>query len=163
MNRLHAWRNHWQGLPGFVKSLLSLASVGLLVLAYVAWAYTRMPGAMLYVHNHTDRPISGYAVNEVWGGNAFAYGGGKVTCCSRIEGDVLTVEWIKGRTGEQVRQGVQKETITQQVPNPPRTRQDKYLHVHFFPGDQVRLFWSPNMDSRYENLKEVPDGKEQTP
>ncbi|PTT81279.1 hypothetical protein DBR41_17315, partial [Pseudomonas sp. HMWF010] len=74
---------------------------------------------------------------------------------SRIEGDVLTVEWIKGRTGEQVRQGVQKETVTLEVPNPPRTRQDKYLHVHFFPGDQVRLFWSPNLDSRYENLKEA--------
>mgnify|MGYP006212981005 CR=1 FL=1 len=102
MNRLHAWRNHWQGLPGFVKSLLSLASVGLLVLAYVAWAYTRMPGAMLYVHNHTDRPISGYAVNEVWGGNAFAYGGGKVTCCSRIEGDVLTVAQLAGEVGVQL-------------------------------------------------------------
>jgi hypothetical protein len=156
IDRLHAWRSHWQGLPGFVKSLLSLASVGLLVLAYVAWAYTQMPGAMLYVHNHTDRPISGYAVNEAWGGNAFAYGGGKVTCCSRIEGDVLKVEWIKGRTGEQVRQGVQKETVTLEVPNPPRTRQDKYLHVHFFPGDQVRLFWSPTPGSPYKGLKEAP-------
>jgi hypothetical protein len=146
----------WESLPAVVKSLFSLASVGLLVLGYVAWAYTQMPGALLYVHNHTDRPIFSYAVNEAWGGNASAYGGGGATCCSRIEGDVLTVEWIKGRTGEQVRQGVQKETITQQVPNPPRTRQDKYLHVHFFPGDQVRLFWSPNHDSRYENLKEAP-------
>ena len=163
MNRLHAWRNRWQGLPGFVKSLLSLASVGLLVLGYVAWAYTQMPGAMLYVHNHTDRPIFSYFVNDAWGGNASAYGGGGATCCSRIEGDVLKVEWIKGRTGEQVRQGVQKETITQQVPNPPRTRQDKYLHVHFFPGDQVRLFWSANLDSRYENLKEAPDKEVHAP
>jgi hypothetical protein len=139
------------------KGVLSTALIALLALSYVAWAYTRMPGALLYVHNHTDRPIFSYSVNEAWGGNASAYGGGKVTCCSRIEGDVLTVEWIKGRTGEQVRQGVRKETITQEVPNPPRTRQDKYLHVHFFPGDQVRLFWSPNMDSRYETLKEAPD------
>ncbi|WP_298185264.1 DUF3304 domain-containing protein [uncultured Pseudomonas sp.] len=138
------------------KGMLSTASVALLALAYMAWAYTQMPGAMLYVHNHTDRPISGYSVNEAWGGNAFAYGGGKVTCCSRIEGDVLTVEWIKGRTGEQVRQGVQKETVTLEMPNPPRTRQDKYLHVHFFPGDQVRLFWSPNLDSPFEDLKEAP-------
>ena len=126
-------------------------------LAYIAWAYMQTPGAMLYVHNHTDRPIFSYSVNDAWGGNASAYGGGKVTCCSRIEGDVLTVEWIKGRTGEQVRQGVQKETVTLEVPNPPRTRQDKYLHVHFFPGDQVRLFWSPNLDSPFENLKEAPD------
>jgi hypothetical protein len=163
MNRLHAWRNRWQGLPGFFKSLISLASVGLLVLAYVAWAYTQMPGAMLYVHNHTDRPIFSYAVNEAWGGNASAYGGGKVTCCSRIEGDVLTVEWLKSTTQPQYEAGMREETLSRQVRNPPRTRQDKYLHVHFFPGDQVRLFWSPNLDSRYENLKEAPDSKEQVP
>jgi hypothetical protein len=58
---------------------------------------------------------------------------------------------------------MREETLSRQVPNPPRTRQDKYLHVHFFPGDQVRLFWSPNHDSRYENLKDAPDSKEQMP
>ncbi|MVW74367.1 DUF3304 domain-containing protein [Pseudomonas sp. R-22-3w-18] len=139
------------------RGMLSTASVALLALAYMAWAYTRMPGAMLYVHNHTDRPIFSYAVNEAWGGNASVYGGGGASCCSRIEGDVLTVEWIKGRTGEQVRQGVQKETVTLEVPNPSRTRQDKYLHVHFFPGDQVRLFWSSTLGSPYKGLKEAPD------
>ncbi|KJU76366.1 DUF3304 domain-containing protein [Ectopseudomonas chengduensis] len=139
------------------KSLIGLLLVVSLLLGYMAWAYQQMPGAILYVHNHTDRPIFSYAVNEAWGGNASAYGGGGAACCSRIEGDVLTVQWIKGRTGEQVRQGVEKETITRQVPNPPRSRQGKYLHVHFFPGDQVRLFWSPNLDSPYENLKEAPE------
>lgn len=139
------------------KSLIGLLLVVSLLLGYMAWAYQQMPGAILYVHNHTDRPIFSYAVNEAWGGNASAYGGGGAACCSRIEGDVLTVQWIKGRTGEQVRQGVEKETITRQVPNPPRSRQGKYLHVHFFPGDQVRMFWSPNLDSPYENLKEAPE------
>ena len=133
------------------KSLIGLLLVGALLLVYMAWAYQQMPGAILYGHNHTDRPVFSYFVNEAWGGN------GGAVCCTRIEGDVLTVQWIKGRTGEQVRQGVEKETITLQVPNPPRTRQDKYLHVHFFPGDQVRLFWSPNLDSPYENLKEAPE------
>ncbi|HWV10343.1 MAG TPA: DUF3304 domain-containing protein [Pseudomonas sp.] len=142
--------------PSPRKSLIYLLLPGSLLLVYMAWAYTQMPGAILYVHNHTDRPVFSYAVNEAWGGNASAYGGGGAVCCSRIEGDVLTVQWIKGRTGEQVRQGVEKETITLEVPNPPRTRQDKYLHVHFFPGDQVRLFWSPDLDSPYENLKEAP-------
>jgi hypothetical protein len=156
LNPIDKGIRRWRALPASVRSLISLLLPVVLVLAYVAWAYTRMPGAILYVHNHTNRPIFSYAVNEAWGGNAFAYGGGKATCCSRIEGDVLTVQWIKGRTGEQVRQGVEKETITLQVPNPHRTRQDKYLHVHFFPGDQVRLFWSPNLDSPYENLKEAP-------
>jgi len=131
-------------------------------LAYIAWAYMQTPGAVLYVHNYTERPIFSYSVNDAWGGNASAYGGG-ASCCSRVEGNVLTVEWIKGRTGAQVRQGIQKETVTLEVPNPPRTRQDKYLHVHFFPGDKVRLFWSPTPGSPYKGLKEAPDGKEQTP
>jgi hypothetical protein len=147
----------WQALPAFARSLLNLGLLALLVLSYVAWAYNQMPGATLYGHNHTDRPVFSYFVNDNWGGN----GGG--TCCWRIEGDVLKVQWIKGRTGEQVRQGVKKETITQQVPNPPRTREDKYLHVHFFPGDQVRLFWSPNLDSPYENLTEAPNKEVDAP
>lgn len=138
------------------KSLIGLLLVGALLLVYMAWAYRQMPGAILYVHNHTDRPIFSYAINEAWGGNASAFGGGGAACCSRIEGDVLTVQWIKSTTQAQYDAGLREETITRQVPNPPRTRQDKYLHVHFFPGDQVRLFWSPNLDSPYEDLKEAP-------
>ena len=156
MNSIDKGLRRLRALPASARSLIKLLLPVVLVLAYVAWAHTRMPGAILYVHNHTDRPIFSYAVNEAWGGNASAFGGGGAVCCSRIEGDVLTVQWIKGRTGEQVRQGVEKETITLQVPNPPRTRQDKYLHVHFFPGDQVRLFWSPTPGSPYKGLKEVP-------
>ncbi|HWV10342.1 MAG TPA: DUF3304 domain-containing protein [Pseudomonas sp.] len=160
MNPFDTGFRRWRALPASVKSLLSLLLVGGLLLTYVAWAYTQMPGAILYVHNHTDRPVFSYAVNEAWGGNAFAYGGGKATCCSRIEGDVLTVQWIKSITQAQYEAGLREETLTLEVPNPPRTRQDKYLHVHFFPGDQVRLFWSPDLDSPYENLKEAPkEGK----
>jgi len=132
------------------KSLIGLLLVGALLLVYMAWAYTRMPGAILYGHNHTDRPVFSYFVNEAWGGN------GGAVCCTRIEGDVLTVQWIKSTTQAQYDAGLREETITRQVSSPPRTRQDKYLHVHFFPGDQVRLFWSPNLDSPYENLKEAP-------
>ena len=132
------------------KSLIGLLLVGALLLVYMAWAYTRMPGAILYGHNHTDRPVFSYFVNEAWGGN------GGAVCCTRIEGDVLTVQWIKSTTQAQYDAGLREETLTLQVPNPHRTRQDKYLHVHFFPGDQIRLFWSPNLDSPYENLKEAP-------
>ena len=133
------------------KSLNGLLLVGALLLVYMAWAYRQMPGAILYGHNHTDRPVFSYFVNEAWGGN------GGAVCCTRIEGDVLTVQWIKSTTQAQYDAGLREETLTLQVPNPPRTRQDKYLHVHFFPGDQVRLFWSPNLDSPYENLKEAPE------
>jgi hypothetical protein len=151
MNPIDKGLRRWRALPASARSLIKLLLPVVLVLTYVAWAYTRMPGAILYGHNHTDRPVFSYFVNEAWGGN------GGAVCCTRIEGDVLTVQWIKGRTGEQVRQGVEKETITRQVPNPPRTRQDKYLHVHFFPGDQVRLFWSATPGSPYEKLKEAPE------
>ncbi|MDH0097649.1 DUF3304 domain-containing protein [Ectopseudomonas hydrolytica] len=139
------------------KSLIGLLLVGALLLVCMAWAYRQMPGATLYVHNHTDRPIFSYAVNEAWGGNASAFGGGGAACCSRIEGDVLSVQWIKSTTQAQYDAGLREETITRQVPSPPRTRQDNYLHVHFFPGDQVRLFWSPTPGSPYKALKEAPE------
>ena len=149
MKPVDIW-HRWRALPAYVRSLLNLLLCVVLLLGYVGWAYTRMPGAILYMHNHTDRPVFSYFVNEAWGGN------GGAVCCSRIEGDVLTVQWIKSITQAQYEAGLREETLTLEVPNPPRTRQDKYLHVHFFPGDQVRLFWSPNLDSPYENLKEAP-------
>ena len=98
-----------------------------------------------------------------WGGNASAYGGGGAVCCARIEGDPLEVQWIKSLTQAQYEAGVREETITREIPSPPRTRQDRYLHVHFFPGDQVRVAWSANLDSPYEDLKEAPDKEVQAP
>jgi len=71
---------------------------GSLIVVYVIWLALRMPGAALYVHNHTDRPIFSYFVNDNWGGNAAANGGGGMTCCWRIEGETLKVEWIKSMT-----------------------------------------------------------------
>ena len=156
MKQVNELLKRWKSLSKAAKSMLSLVLFGLLVLGYVGWIYTRMPGAGLSVHNHTDRPIFSYFVNENWGGNAAINGGG-YTCCWRIEGDVLRVKWVKSMTQPQYEAGAREETLTREVSNPPRTRQDKYLHVHFFPGDQVRLFWSPNLDSPFENLKEAPD------
>ena len=163
MNPVAPLTRRWRALPAFGKSLLSLALMALLALAYFAWAYTQMPGSILYIHNHTERPIFGYAINGNWGGNASAYGGGGAVCCARIEGDPLEVQWIKSITQAQYEAGAHEETIMREVPNPPRTREDRYLHVHFFPGDQVRLAWSANLDSPYENLKEAPDKEVQAP
>ncbi|MEK1910965.1 DUF3304 domain-containing protein [Pseudomonas sp. GW456-L14] len=156
MTSIQSLRNRWKSLSGLQKTLINLLVWGGLIAAYFIWQYSQMPGAMLYVHNQTDRPIFSYFVNDNWGGNATANGGGGATCCWRIEGKTLKVDWIKGRTGEQVRQGVQKETLSVEIANPPRQRTDRYLHVHFFPGDQVRLAWSANLDTPYENLKEAP-------
>ncbi|VXC25748.1 conserved hypothetical protein [Pseudomonas sp. 8AS] len=163
MNPLNNLAARWQALSRGRKTLLGLLGGGLLLAGYLAWAATRLPGAILYSHNETERPIFSYFVNGNWGGNAFAHGGGGATCCWRIEGETLKVEWIKSRTGEQLRQGVQKETLSLELPNPPRTRSDRYLHVHFFPGDQVRLAWSANLDSPYEHLKEAPAAEANKP
>lgn len=79
-----------------------------------------------------------------------------MTCCWRIEGKTLKVDWILDVTPEQIKQGLEEKTLSIEIPNPPRQRGDRYLHVHFFPGDQVRLAWSANLDTPYENLKEAP-------
>lgn len=141
MSRLQALKTHWQSLSPLHKGLFQLLLWGSLVVAYVIWQALRMPGAALYVHNHTDRPIFSYFVNDNWGGNAAASGGG-MTCCWRIDGETLKVEWIKSMTRTQYEQGVREETLTLAIPNPPRVRTDDTLHVHFLPGDQVRLAWS---------------------
>lgn len=88
-------------------------------MAYVVWQAMRMPGAALYVHNHTDRPIFSYFVNDNWGGNAAA-GGGAMTCCWSIKGETLKVEWIKSMTRTQYEQGAREEPLTLELPNPPR-------------------------------------------
>ncbi|WP_376780193.1 DUF3304 domain-containing protein, partial [Stutzerimonas nitrititolerans] len=105
MNRLHSLQTRWRALSPLHKGLLQLLLWGTLVVAYVIWQALRMPGAALYVHNHTDRPIFSYFINDNWGGNAFAHGGGKHTCCWRIEGETLKVEWIKSMTRTQYEQG----------------------------------------------------------
>ncbi|SDZ50443.1 DUF3304 domain-containing protein [Pseudomonas sp. NFIX28] len=140
----------WRRLSGRQKTLIQWLVLGALVAGYFIWQYNRMPGAALYGHNHTDRPIFSYFVNDNWGGN------GGMTCCWRIEGKMLKVDWIKSMTRTQYEQGTREETLSIEIPNPPRQRSDRYLHVHFFPGDQVRLAWSANLDTPYENLKEAP-------
>ncbi|MFJ7313490.1 DUF3304 domain-containing protein [Pseudomonas sp. NPDC098747] len=137
-------------LPSSVQWTLfgvTLTAVG----GSLLWTYFTPQGAALYSHNHTDRPIFSYWVNGSWGGNASANGGGKITCCSSIVGDQLEVAWIKGRTYEQVNQGLKQEPVELLIPNPPRQRQDDTLHVHFLPNDQVRVAWSADHYSPYEN------------
>ncbi|MFV0455208.1 MAG: DUF3304 domain-containing protein [Pseudomonas sp.] len=150
MIRLKTLKTRWRSLSPLRRGLIQLLFWGALAVAFVVWQALRMPGAALYGHNHTDRPIFSYFVNDNWGGN------GGMTCCWRIEGETLKVEWILDVTPEQIEQGLEEETLTLELPNPPRQRGDRYLHVHFFPGDQVRLAWSANLDTPYENLKEAP-------
>ncbi|OLF54199.1 DUF3304 domain-containing protein [Pseudomonas chlororaphis] len=135
----------WRRLPSRQKTLIHGLVLGALVAGYFIWQYNRMPGAALYGHNHTDRPIFSYFVNDHWGGN------GGVTCCWRIEGKTLKVDWILDVTQVQIGQGLKEETLSIEIPNPPRRRTDDTLHVHFLPGNQVRMAWS---DKHTSPLKE---------
>lgn len=74
-----------------------------------------------------------------------------MTCCWRIEGKVLKVQWIKSMTRTQYEQGAREDSLSVETPNPPRKRTDDTLHVHFLPGDQVRVAWS---DKHTSPLKE---------
>ncbi len=136
------FRQHWLSLPTWLRWSLILVFYLSLFIGFVIWQYQRPGGAALYVHNHTDRPIFSYWVNDNWGGNAFAYGGGKTTCCWRIGGNTLKVVWIVSRTREQIDQGLEQERYELNLPNPPRERADDTLHVHFLSENQVRLAWN---------------------
>lgn len=119
----------------------------------------RTPGAMLTSANYMDRPILSFWINDFWGGNLFAMGGGGVMCCQRISGPTVKVTWILSRTGEQLRQGVKKEEHERTLPLPERTKNDVYLHVRFLPGNIVELKWSPNLISPFD---EVPNSQNST-
>jgi hypothetical protein len=146
MTLVHNLKKRWRSLSKWQKALANVLLSAFVFVAYIIWQYNRMPGATLYVHNHTDRPIFSYFVNDNWGGNAAINGGGS-TCCWRIESDMLKIEWIKSMTRTQYEQGAREETLSLEVSNPPRKRTDDTLHVHFLPGDRVRLAWSDKYTS----------------
>lgn len=114
----------------------------------------RTPGAMLTSENYMDRPIFSFWVDDFWGGNLFAMGGGGVMCCKRIIGPTVKVTWILSITGEQYRQGMRKEEHVRVLPLPERQRNDTYLHVRFLPGNIVEIKWSPSLISPFP---EMPD------
>jgi hypothetical protein len=140
--RRRTWRRRKIAL-GVLALLLTYAApkiIGLL----------RTPGAMLTSENYTDRPIFSFWVNDFWGGNLFAMGGGGIMCCQKIEGETVHVKWILDMTGEQFRQGLRQEDHEVTLPLPRRKRDDQYLHVRFLPGNIVELKRSPDLTSPFE-------------
>ena len=148
---MNSLSQRWRNLPRALRGLLIALCWLLLIGGYLLWQYLRPQGAALYGHNHTQRPIFSYWVNDKWGGNAGANGGGKVTCCWRIHGDTLKVVWIVDSTPEQIAQGLHEERHELELPNPPRQREDDTLHVHFLPDNQVRLAWNRSATSPLAN------------
>ena len=122
-------------------------------LGWSVWAAILGPPSgpvTLIIHSEIDRPIRGFSVNGVAGANAFAYGGGKATCCGSISGNKAEIIWTVDYTLAQYKAGVRTEVHRLTMPMPQRKKGENDLHVHFLPGDKVLLGWSDNAWSPYE-------------
>lgn len=130
-------------------------------------------GVTLIIHSKLDRPILGFSVNGVAGGNAWAHdpdnkftseSGGATTCCGRITGKTAEVIWTLSVTGPQYESGMRPEQRRVVIPMPERKRGENDLHVHFLPGDKVVLGWSDNAFSPYSprspHYRPLPDTEE---
>ncbi|ELY3771164.1 DUF3304 domain-containing protein [Cronobacter dublinensis] len=115
-------------------------------------------GVTLIIHSRLDRPVLGFSVNGVAGGNAGAFNpnnkyageNGSSTCCGVIEGKMAEVIWTLSVTGPQYEAGMRPEKHRAVIPLPERKRGENDLHVHFLPGDKVLLGWSDNAWSPYD-------------
>ncbi|HGM6863158.1 TPA: DUF3304 domain-containing protein, partial [Serratia rubidaea] len=115
-------------------------------------------GVTLIIHSKIDRPILGFSVNGMAGGNAGAfdpnnkYAGenGATTCCGSVRGKTAEVIWTVTYTRAQYDAGLRTEVHKVIMPLPERKRGEDDLHVHFLPGDKVLLGWSDNAFSPYD-------------
>lgn len=96
----------------------------------------------LIIHSQIDRPISGFSINGVHGGNASAYGGGAVTCCGIIKYDIAVVKWTLSVKGSQYDAGMRPEKRKVEILLPDRNKGENNLHVLFLPENKVSLKWS---------------------
>lgn len=77
-------------------------------------------GVILEIHSEIDRPILGFSVNGVAGANAFANGGGSITCCGDVSGDTAEVIWTLSTTRTQYNAGMRLEKRNMTLPLPKR-------------------------------------------
>jgi hypothetical protein len=153
INRFYARRKVW------FWGVLSLPVVFLLGwIVWVMFCAPPMGGVTLIIHTRIDRPILGFSVNGVAGGNAGAfdpnnkYAGenGKTTCCGSVRGKTAEVIWTLDVTGPQYDAGMRLEKRRLVMPLPQRKRGENDLHVYFLPRDKVLLGWSYNAFSPYD-------------
>lgn len=154
VNRFYARRKVW------IWGVVSLPLVFLL--GWIVWVMFWAPpagGVTLIIHSKIDRPILGFSVNGVAGGNASAHdpnnkytneSGGATTCCGSISGKSAEVIWTLSVTGPQYEAGMRPEQRRVVMPLPERKRGENDLHVYFLPGDKVLLGWSDNAFSPYD-------------
>lgn len=140
-------------LPVWVQLAIVLA-----IVSTIAWSYTFAAKETAFIlHNHTERPISEAIVGDIWIGNAAAFNGystgSGVICCAAVGKDRVDVQWRLSVTQNQYDSGVRGEGKTKEVIFPERTDDDIYLHVHIYPDDAVRLFWSETMQSKFQVIR----------
>ncbi|ELY5813895.1 DUF3304 domain-containing protein [Cronobacter turicensis] len=145
LTRLYARRKRW--MWGFLLTPFILMFVWTF---WVANGGETAGEVTLIIHSRLDRPIPGFSVNGVAGGNASAYGEGATTCCGSIQGHSAEVIWTLSVTGPQYEAGMRPEKHRVVIPLPERKRGENDLHVHFLPGDKVLLGWSDNAWSPYD-------------
>jgi len=154
LHRFWARWSHWLG-KGAILLIISLV-------LWQGWAVFFGPptgGVALIIHSELDRPILGFSVNGVAGGNAFAHGGGKLTCCGTVSGDTAEVIWTLDMTHSQYLQGMRLEKRHKNMPLPERKWGENNLHVHFLPNDEVKLGWSADAWSPFEKRPEIKSTK----
>ncbi|SDC84581.1 hypothetical protein SAMN05216484_10940 [Proteus mirabilis] len=101
-------------------------------------------GVSLVIHTQIDRPIRGFSVNGVAGGNAFAYDPSNIYAG---DGGSLTGEiiWTVDYTQKQYDEGLRTEIHKKTLPLPIRKRGENNLHVFFLPNDEVLLWWGEGL------------------
>ncbi|MBS3826077.1 DUF3304 domain-containing protein [Proteus mirabilis] len=150
MNRLNV-------LKKYKRYLYTLIIVALFSwIGWFVWLVLWGPpqgGVSLVIHTQIDRPIRGFSVNGVAGGNAFAYdpsniyagGSGATTCCGSISGDTAEIIWTVDYTQKQYDEGLRTEIHKKTLPLPIRKRGENNLHVFFLPNDEVLLWWGEGL------------------
>ncbi|WP_089657734.1 DUF3304 domain-containing protein [Franzmannia pantelleriensis] len=144
----------WYGLPKGARW-----GLGALFVGYFVWLFflpnlnPSSTSASIIGHNHMERRIHSFRVNEAAGGDLGPNsGGGSIVCCQRVGGKTAEVTWTYSRTVAEFERGDNPISRTVTLPMPERGRHEQYLHVHILSDDEVKLGWSQDLDSPYAEI-----------
>lgn len=104
--------------------------------------------ASITSYNHTPDYIHQFYVDDTWGGNSFAYGGGgKFVCCivyprTWSPGLTARVKWTTSSSDPNATGDAAKEHWHEAVVPIEKYVETGKLNVHFLPGGRVRLIIS---------------------
>lgn len=132
-SRKHALQP-WLRKYGLLITLL-LAGAGVLAVD----KGTKEISVRLSGYNYMQQSIYYFTVNGAMGSNLIwgePEGGGAISCCAEIKGNTVQIKWQIDR--------IDKDEIYERVIKlPPRpSKQPRFLEVHFFPNQEIKLRWS---------------------